>query len=154
MLERVSDARGRQAAGERAGALGDRKWFVAEGARAEEGVGDMDDVGDRREVEVDADCSEGSSGCCAFCGGDLGERMSAAARNGGAQVSRRTSPPSWSVMISSGGLPPALAAAWSSAICARVDASPPAVFSENKITPPTSPARTRSSSAGGGVLPA
>ena len=70
---------------------------------------------------------------------------SAAERFGGAHGMRRTTPPSWSVAMISGGRPPACAAAWSAAVSRATCAFETTLF-ENRITPPTCPARTRASS--------
>ena len=69
----------------------------------------------------------------------------AAERFGGAQGMRRTSPPSWSVVMMSGGCPPACAAAWSAAV-SRETCAGETTFPENRITPPICPARIRASS--------
>ena len=78
-----------------------------------------------------------------ICGGD---------RVGGAHGIRFTEPPSWSTAISSGGRPPAVAAAWSCPVSVR---NPDALvmFAPNRITPPTSPRLIRPSRSALGVVP-
>jgi hypothetical protein len=84
---------------------------------------------------------------------DVGSAPSAAAeRFGGAHGMRRTSPPSWSVAIRSGGRPPARAAAWRDAVTAETCARE-TMLPEKRITPPTCPARIRASSGAFGRVP-
>src|SRR4051812_20850047 len=80
---------------------------------------------------------------------DAGTRAGASA--GGSDRSRRTSPPSWSTAMSSGGVPPARAARCSAAIVAP---GRPLTFGPKRMTPPIWPRRARASSARDGVVPA
>ncbi len=74
---------------------------------------------------------------------DAGSRPSACAeRFGGAQGMRRTRPPSWSVAMISRGRPAAVAAPCSADVSA-LSCAGETMFDENRITPPTSPARMR-----------
>src|SRR3954447_7514662 len=57
---------------------------------------------------------------------------------GGAQGTRLTVPPSWSVAMSSGGCPPA-SAAWLSCAASVRRAFAVVMFAPNRMTPPTSP---------------
>ena len=80
------------------------------------------------------------------------ETICGGARNGGPPENRLTCPPSWSVAISSGGFPPARAARWS-ALVSALTCEELTMFWVNRITEPTSPARTRASSPEPGVVP-
>ena len=115
------------------------------------------DVGDRREVVVDAEASERGAGrlrpgseraaCCRALPSGAVESV------GGAQGTRLTEPPSWSVAISSRGWPPFAAAACSVALRAR-RAAAVVMLAPKRITPPTSPRRMRPSRSALGVVPA
>src|SRR6185295_8019405 len=78
-----------------------------------------------------------------ICGGD---------NVGGAHGSRLTVPPSWSVAISSGGRPPAFAAAWSVASSFATWAGA-VTFEPKRVTPPIWPARMRASRLALGTVP-
>jgi hypothetical protein len=71
---------------------------------------------------------------------------------GGAHGMRLIVPPSWSVAISSGGRPPAFAAAWSVASSFATCAGE-ITFEPNRMTPPIWPARMRASRLALGVVP-
>ena len=112
-------------------------------------------VGDRREVHVDPVAL--AAGCpvarpCDGCGRDVaGARHLGRGQVGGPLEIRLTSPPSWSMAISSRGLPPARAARCSAPVSATRLATRDTMLLANRITEPTSPWRTaRSSEALGG----
>src|SRR5436190_8522780 len=80
-------------------------------------------------------------------------RICAGESCGGPSGRRRTGPPSWSTATRSGGLPPEAAAAWSRETSDRTAASL-VMLPPKRITPPTSPRRTRPSSSALGWVPA
>ena len=141
---------------ERDARLLDRRRVTTERAGPEERAPRIGDVEDRCQVDVDARrpaaTAPSPSPAARACAPSPAAPIWAADSYGGADASRFTVPPSWSIAISSGGCPPLRAALCNSATVARsVDVDE--MFCPRRMTAPSRPRSIRLSSSGPGRVP-